>query len=89
MVMKYKDELQNSILYNGKLENIICGYANIWADVLCNKNLKNHLKEIEFDILLLDVVVEFYRKKDSYRFLKIRNDLIKLRGIIETKINRQ
>jgi len=87
--MKYINEPQTSIPFDEiKLETIISHYSEIWADVLYNKNLQYHLKEIKVDILILNRLVKGHPKKEGERFLSIRSDMIKLKDIVETKIRK-
>lgn len=87
--MKYINEPQHSISFDGiKLNTIISRYAEIWADVLYNRHLQYHLKEIKADILMMNRLVQGLPKKEGERFLSIKSDLIKLRNIVETKISK-
>ena len=85
--MKYINKPQPSIPFDGiKLKTIISHYSEMWADVLYNRHLQYHLKQIKVDILIMNRLVQGYPKKEGERFLSIKSDMIKLRDIVETKV---
>lgn len=75
---------------NEKLSKIITAYADIWADVILNKNLDQHLKGISEDLGLLNKLIDYKdaRHLDTVRYYRIANQLFLLQEIVRDKLEK-
>lgn len=72
---------------NEKLQKIIAAYADLWADVLLDKNLGQHLKKISDDLGHLHKLIDHReaRHLDTIHYYRIANQLFRLQEIIRDK----
>lgn len=70
------------------LKEIISTYANLWADVMLSKNLKNHLLKIETDLHYMEQVTGIMEKegKNTTKLAKVADQLYCLKLIIQKKL---
>ena len=87
--MVEKENTTEPILSNRiKLRSILSAYADLWTDVLYNKNLGSHLEKVNADISYLRILIQLYNRDNIHLLIQIKNDLIDLRVIILLKIQR-
>lgn len=75
---------------NEKLSKIITAYADIWADVMMDKNLEHHLKGISEDLGYLNKLIDYKdaRHHDTIHYYRIVNQLFRLQDIVRDKLAR-
>jgi hypothetical protein len=74
---------------NVKLKNILSIYAGLWADVLYNRRLSEHLQQVENDILFVRLLIMlscFGKQHNAPVLIKIKIELIRMRKIIRKRI---
>ena len=72
-----------------RLPNIMSKYAEIWADVLYDRNLEVHIAEINRDIALVRLLIIAKRSNaPSTALSRIRQDLERLARVISRKKKR-
>lgn len=54
---------QETSHHYSKLDKIMSAYADITADIILNKNLDEHLKEVEDDLLFLNLCIKNRKQK--------------------------
>ncbi|CAM4060929.1 hypothetical protein SAMN06265348_102121 [Pedobacter westerhofensis] len=81
-------DTQESSHQFSKLDQIIGAYADITADMILNKNLDKHLKEIEEDLLFLNHCIEKRGKEGGSTMMlsQIAQELGNLRNLLHLKL---
>jgi len=71
------------------LDQIISDYADMWAEVILDKNLEDHLKKIRADINFLNKLICMREKKgkDNTQFIRIADQLYALRQVVLKKMH--
>jgi len=71
------------------LDQIISDYADMWAEVILDKNLEDHLKKIRADINFLNKLICMREKKgkDNTQFIRIADQLYALRQVVLKKLH--
>jgi len=86
-IMRDKHNADSSfLLHKIRLKSMISDYAEIWADVLNNRNLTVHLEKVHSYIAYLRMLIQVYHAYDITLLIRMKNDLINLREIILFKI---
>ena len=83
-------EYQKSLARKEKLNTITAAYAEIWADVLLDKNLELHLSQVTEDLRYLHHLI---KSKDMAHpqiisYYRIANELIRLKYILDEKLKK-
>ena len=67
----------------------ITAYADIWADVILNKNLLKHLKSIKIDLAHLNELIDGKEilQENTLPFHRIANQLYRMQDIVQKKLN--
>ncbi|SEA62662.1 hypothetical protein [Pedobacter hartonius] len=81
---------KKSLIRKEKLDYIIAAYAEIWAEVMLDKNLDLHLLQVEDDLRYLDHLIN---SKDAdhpqtFIYYTIANDLIRLKKFLDKQLKR-
>ena len=71
-----------------QLNNIISAYADITADIMLNKNLEKHLKNVLDDIYFLNYFIE-KKEKDGGDTIKLRQISKQLSCVVYVIIKKQ
>jgi hypothetical protein len=71
-----------------KLDNIIAAYAEMWADVLLDRNLHLHFSRINDDLQYLRQLIDSKdaNHPDTLSYHKIADQLIHLKEIVAAKL---
>ncbi|MET1057661.1 MAG: hypothetical protein ABWY16_20265 [Pedobacter sp.] len=72
-----------------KLDKLVAAYAEIWADVLLDKNLDLHYLQIREDLEFLEQLIKLKDAghQDTLMFSLIANQLNCLRAIVFSKLS--
>lgn len=74
-----------------KLNNLMAAYADLWADVLLDKNLYDHFLAVNEDLYYLKqlIALKSAGHHDTVSYDKIAQQLICLKAIIAVKLKRE
>lgn len=74
-----------------RLSGLIAAYANIWADVILDKNLNMHLDDLNRDLEKINELIDGREdlKQPVLPFYRIANQLTRMREVIRKKISKQ
>ena len=84
------NETKSGALENPMLSKIMAAYAEIWADVMLDKNLQTHLRNMEDDLKILNELIDGKELlgHNSLHFHRIANMLYRLKDIVLDKIGK-
>jgi hypothetical protein len=83
-------EQKKILIRKAKLDNMIAAYAEIWAEVLLDKNLVLHLIQIEDDLRYINRLINLNNAVHPHvpAYFAIAKQLIRLQEIIVQKLQR-
>jgi hypothetical protein len=81
---------KKTLIRKAKLDNMIAAYAEIWADVLLNKNLIVHLLNIEDDLRYVNQLIALKDLDHAHVpiYFSIREQLKRLHEIVVNKLSK-
>jgi len=64
-------------------------YADIWADVMLNKNLQRHLKSMQQDLAQLNQLIDGKEllQENALPLYRITNQLFRMQDMLRTKLD--
>ena len=67
----------------------VTAYADIWADVMLNKNLKRHLNSIRADLAHLNELIDGKEtlQQNALPLYRITNQLFRMQDVVRGKLN--
>lgn len=73
---------------NEFLSKITAAYADIWGDVLLNKNLLKHLETMDEDLASLNELIDGKEtlKQNTLPFYRLANQLFRMRDVVRKKV---
>jgi len=80
---------KKTMIRKAKLDNMIAAYAEIWADVLLDKNLSMHLLNIEDDLRYLNQLIAMKDQDHPHIpiYFSIAEQLKRLQEIVVNKLS--
>jgi hypothetical protein len=77
-----------SLIRKQKLDNIIAAYAEMWADVLLDRNLSLHFSQIDADLKYLKELIDSKdpNHPDLLSYHMIADQLIHLKEIVAARL---
>jgi hypothetical protein len=80
---------KKTLIRKAKLDKMIAAYAEIWADVLLDKNLSMHLLNIEDDLRYLNQLIALKNLDHPHVliYFSIAEQLKRLQRIVVYKLN--
>ena len=76
---------------NELLFKYVVAYADIWADVILNKNLHRHLRSMQDDLKHLNELIDGREalKANALPLYRISNQLFRMQDVVRSKIECQ
>ncbi|TDO20256.1 hypothetical protein [Pedobacter duraquae] len=78
-----------SPIENELLSKYMIAYADIWADVLLNKNLNRHLRSIQEDLVHLNELIDGKEQlqQNALPIYRITNQLFRMQDVVRKKVD--